>query len=180
MLRQGKDPVLTARTGSIKDNETEILLLRRRVAALEERFYGFVSYTTPTLVDIVTAGVYVDLPFTGTLEIGAGVEPASGKLGLKNISKKRYLIDVVATFDAEAVGSNKVLGLRLVQNGTPIPGCLCEATVANNTIGKLHSFGQVWVEPGDEITMQAVNNTNTNDFEFERGRMRWTRIPGIG
>lgn len=160
--------------------EAEVQRLRRRVAVLEERFYGFVSYSTPTLIDIVTTGVYVDLPFTGTLEGGVGVEPASGKLGLKNISQKAYLIDVQASFDAEAVGSNKTIGLRLVKNGSAIPGCLCEATVANNTIGKLFSFGQTWVEPGDEVTMQAVNQTNGNDFEFERGRMRWTRIPGIG
>jgi hypothetical protein len=160
--------------------DADVERLRRRVLALEERFHGFVYYNTPTLVDIVTAGVYVDLPYTGTLAIGAGVEPATGKLGLKNISKKPYLIDVVATFDAEAVGSNKVIGLRLVKNGTAIDGCLCEASVANNTIGKLHSFGQVWVEPGEEVTMQAANMTNANDFEFERGRMRWTRVPGIG
>jgi len=159
--------------------EAEVQLLRRRVKVLEERFHGFIFYNTPTLVDIVTAGVYVDLPFTGTLSIGTGVEPVSGKLGLKNVSSKRYLIDVVATFDAEAVGSNKVLGLRLAKNGTPIDGCLCEATVSNNTISKLHSFGQVYVSPGDEVTMQAVNMTNTNDFEFERGRMRWTRVPGV-
>jgi hypothetical protein len=132
------------RSGSVKDNENEILLLRRRIRVLEERFHGFVSYTTPTLVDIVTTGVYVDLPYTGTLNIGAGVEPVNGKLGLKNISQKRYLIDVVATCDIEAIGSNKIVGLRLVQNGTPIDGCLCEASVANNTIGKLHSFGQMY------------------------------------
>ena len=62
VLRQGKDPVITARTGSIKDNETEILLLRRRVKILEERFHGIVHYATETEVTINTQVVYVDLP----------------------------------------------------------------------------------------------------------------------
>lgn len=160
--------------------EADVERLRRRIRTLEERFYGFVYYNTPTLIDIVTAGTYVDVPFTGTLDIGVGVEPADGKLGLKNISPKAYLIDVQATCDVEIVGPSTTVGLRLVKNGTPLPACLCEATVSNNTIGKLHSFGQVWVEPGDEVTMQVADIDTSNDFEFERGRMRWTRIPGIG
>lgn len=170
----------SSRTGSIKNNESEIIALKRRIRVLEERFYGFVYYNIPTIVDIINAGEYVDLPYTGTLDIGYGVEPASGKLGLKNITQKPYLVDVQGSCDVEIAGPTTVVGLRLVKNGVPLAGCFCEATVSNNTIGKLFSFGQVWMEPNDEITMQVADISTSNDFEFERGRLRITRVPGVG
>ena len=180
VLRQGKDPVVSARTGSIKDNETEILLLRRRVKVLEERFHGLVYYATETEVTINTTGVYVDLPFTGTLnDLSVGAASVDSKLGLKNVSPKSYIVQVKGTADLEAKGSSKEMGLRLVKNGTSINGGECRATVANNTIGKLHSFAIVEVEPGDEVTMQIANFTNTNNPDFERGRIEWVRLPGI-
>ena len=167
------------RTGSVKNNETEILLLKKRVRLLEERFHGLVYYATETEVTIDTAGTYVDLPFTGTLGEYEGVASVTGKLGLKNVSKKPYLVDVIATADLKAKGSAKELGLRIVKNGASINGAECRATVATNYIGKLHSFGIVLVEPGDELTMQVANFTNTNNPDFERGRMKWVRLPGI-
>ena len=81
--------------------------------------------------------------------------------------------------DVEAKGSAKEMGLRLVKNGSSINGGECRATVANGTIGKLHSFAIVEVEPGDEVTMQIANFTNTNNPDFERGRIKWVRLPGI-
>jgi len=179
VLRQGKDPVLTSRTGSIKDNETEILLLRRRVKVLEEQFHGLVYYTTQTEVTIAATGTYVDLPFTGTLGEAEGVASVAGKLGLKNVSQKPYLVDVTATADLEAKGSAKEMGLRIVKNGASLAGAECRATVATGYIGKLHSFGIVRVEPGDELTMQIANFSNTNNPDFERGRMKWVRLPGV-
>lgn len=180
MLRQGKNPIVSARTGSIKENETEIFLLRRRVAVLEERFHGLVYYTTETEVTINTVGEYVDLPFTGTLnDLSVGAASVPGKLGLKNVSQKPYLVEVKATADLEAKGSAKEMGLRLVKNGVAEAGAECRATVATGYIGKLHSFGIVRVEPGDEVTMQIANFSNTNNPDFERGRMRWVRLPGV-
>ena len=168
-----------ARKGSIKNNESEILLLKKRIKVLEERFHGLVYYTTQTEVTISASGTYVDLPFTGTLDEGEGVASVSGKLGLKNISSKPYYVDVTATADLEAKGSAKEMGLRIVKNGSSLSGAECRATVANNYIGKLHSFGIVLVEPGDELTMQIANFTNTNNPDFERGRMKWVRLPGV-
>jgi hypothetical protein len=162
-----------------KDLETEVALLRRRVRTLEERFHGLVYYSTQTEVTITTAGTYVDLPFTGTLGEAEGVASVTGKLGLKNISSKPYYVDVTATADLEAKGSAKEMGLRIVKNGASLNGAECRATVANNYIGKLHSFGIVRVEPGDELTMQIANFTNTSNPDFERGRMKWVRLPGV-
>ena len=167
------------RSGSIRENENEIILLRRRVAVLEERFHGLVYYNTQTEVTIDAAGTYVDLPFTGTLGEAEGVASVAGKLGLKNVSQKSYLVDVTATADLEAKGSSKEMGLRIVKNGASLDGGECRATVANNTIGKLHSFGIVLVEPGDELTIQIANFTNTSNPDFERGRMKVVRLPGI-
>jgi len=168
-----------ARKGSIKNNESEILLLKKRIKVLEERFHGLVYYTTETEVTITAAGTYVDLPFTGTLGEAEGVASVSGKLGLKNISQKPYYVDVTATADLEAKGSAKEMGLRIVKNGTALSGAECRATVATGYIGKLHSFGIVLVEPGDELTMQIANFSNTNNPDFERGRMKWVRLPGV-
>jgi hypothetical protein len=168
-----------SRSGSVKNNESEILLLKKRIRVLEERFHGLVYYSTETEVTITTAGVYVDLPFTGTLGEAEGVASVSGKLGLKNISQKAYYVDVTATADLEAKGSAKEMGLRIVKNGADLDGAECRATVATGYIGKLHSFGIVRVEPGDELTIQIANFSNTNNPDFERGRMKWVRLPGV-
>ena len=165
---------------NIKDLEAEVLLLRRRTAVLEERFHGLVFYSVETEVTITTAGTYVDLPFTGTLnDLSVGAASVDSKLGLKNVSQKPYIVEVTGTADLEAKGSAKEMGLRLVKNGSSINGGECRATVANGTIGKLHSFAIVEVEPGDEVTMQIANFTNTNNPDFERGRIKWVRLPGI-
>ena len=163
-----------------KDLEAEVFLLRRRTAVLEERFHGLVFYSVETEVTITTAGTYVDLPFTGTLnDLSVGAASVDSKLGLKNVSQKPYIVEVTGTADLEAKGSAKEMGLRLVKNGSSINGGECRATVANGTIGKLHSFAIVEVEPGDEVTMQIANFTNTNNPDFERGRIKWVRLPGI-
>jgi len=164
---------------NVKDLETEVILLRRRLTVAEEQFYGLVASSTLTTVSIATAGTYVDLPVTGTLGEAKGVGLVTGKFGLKNVSRKSYFVDVTATADFEAKGSNKVIGLRIVKNGQSLSGAECRATVANNFIGKLHSFGIVRVEPGDELTVQVANFTNTNNPDFQRGRMKWVRLPGV-
>ena len=160
--------------------EADVERLRRRIRILEERFHGLVFYSVETEVTITTAGTYVDLPFTGTLnDLSVGAASAVGKLGLKNVSQKPYIVEVTGTADLEAKGSSKEMGLRLVKNGVSINGGECRATVSNNTIGKLHSFAIVEVEPGDEVTMQIANFTNTSNPDFERGRIDWVRLPGI-
>lgn len=169
------------RIGSIKNNETDILLLKKRVRILEERFNGYVYNETPATINIVTQNVWVDLPYTGTLDAtSVGLESVSGKLGLKNISRKKYLVRVQATYDGKSLGPNEEMALRLVRNGAKIPGAQCHATgTANGVIAKLHSYAHVWMEPGDEITMQAANFTNNGDIGFERGKMDIFRLAGV-
>jgi len=163
--------------------ESEIIRLRGRVFDLESslsQFHGLVYYTVQTEVTIDTIGTYVDLPFTGTLNnLSVGSGSVDGKLGLKNVSLKPYTVEVTGTADLEAKGSSKEMGLRLVKNGSSIDGGECRATVANGFIGKLHSFAIVRVEPGDEVTMQIANFTNTSNPDFERGRIKWVRLPGV-
>ena len=164
-----------------KDLEAEVILLRRRIKNLEERFQGFVFKPDSGTITITTAGTYVDIPFTGTLDaVSVGAESVTSKLGLKNVSRKKYLVRVQATFDAAATGSGAQMGLRLMLNGQAIQGAECRAsTTAAGVIAKLHSFALLYVEPGDEITMQAANITNTNNITFERGRIEWHRLAGI-
>ena len=162
--------------------EADVERLRRRVAVLEERFQGYVYTETPDTVNIISAGDWVDLPYTGTLDdTSVGLEALSGKLGLKSVAKKKYLVRVQATFDAEAKGPNQEMALRLVLNGTKIPAAQCHATgTANGVIAKLHSFAHVWIAPDDEVWMQAANISSTNDIGFERGKMDIFRLAGIG
>lgn len=170
------------REGSVKDNETEIILLRRRIAALEERFQGYVYTEATATINIATVSTWVDLPYTGTLsDTSDGLDTIAGKLGMKNVSKKPYLVRVQATYDGKSLGPNEEMALRLVRNGTKIEGAECHATgTANGVIAKLHSYAQVVMEPGDEIWMQAANFTNNGDIGFERGKMDIHRLAGVG
>jgi hypothetical protein len=161
--------------------EADVERLRRRIRSLEERFQGFAYKPISGTIVITTSGTYVDIPFTGDLsDVSVGTGSVTGKLGLKNISKKKYLVRVQATFDAAATGAGAQMGLRLLLNGQPMEGAECRAsTTAAGVIAKLHSFALLYVEPGDEVTMQAANFTNTNDIAFERGRIEWHRLAGI-
>jgi hypothetical protein len=166
---------------NLKDIEAELILLRRRIRTLEERFQAFAFKPDSGNIVITTAGTYVDIPFTGTLAaVSVGGDSVFGKLGLKNVSRKKYLVRVQATFDAAATGAGAQMGLRLMLNGTAIAGAECRAsTTAAGVVAKLHSFALLYVEPGDEVTMQAANHTNTNDITFERGRIEWHRLAGV-
>lgn len=172
---------MNSRRGNVIYNEDEILLLRRRVAVLEERFQGYVYTEAPATINIINTSEWVDLPYTGTLDAtSVGLESVAGKLGLKNVSKKKYLVRVQATYDGKSLGPNEEMALQLVRNGTKIPGAECHATgTANGVIAKLHSYAHVWMEPEDEITMQAANFTNNGDIGFERGKMDIFRLAGI-
>ena len=169
------------RTGSVKNNETEILLLKKRIRLLEERFNGYVYDETAATISIATQGVWVDLPYTGTLDpTSVGLVEVSGKLGLRSTAKKPYLVRVQATFDAEALGPSTEMAMRLIRNGTKIDGAECHATgSATGSIAKLHSFAHLVMEPGDEITMQAANFTTNNDINFQRGKMDIFRLAGV-
>jgi hypothetical protein len=171
----------TAREGSVKNNESEIIALKRRVKELEERFQAFVFKPDSGNIVITTAGTYVDIPFTGTLgAVSVGASTVASKMGIKNTTRKRYLVRVQATFDASCSGSGAQMGLRLMLNGSAISGAECRAsTTAAGVVAKLHSFALLYVEPGDEVTMQAANFTNTNNITFERGRIEWHRLAGI-
>ena len=161
--------------------EGEVQRLRRRVAVLEERFQGYVYDETPATLNIVTQSAWIDLPYTGTLDdTSVGFESVSGKLGLKSMAKKPYLVRVQATFDAKSLGNNLEMAMRIVRNGTKLPGAQCHATgSANGSIAKLHSYCHFVIEPGDEIYMQAANFTNTTDLGFERGKMDIFRLAGV-
>lgn len=161
--------------------DADVERLRRRIRILEERFQGYCYNETPSTINIISSSAWVDLAMTGTLDnTSVGLESVSGKLGLKNISSKRYLVRVQATYDGKSLGPNEEMAMRLVLNGTKINGAECHATgTANGVIAKLHSFAHVWMEPGDEITMQAANFTNSGDIGFERGKMDIFRLAGV-
>jgi hypothetical protein len=169
------------REGSVKNNETDILLLRRRVAVLEERFQGYCYNETPDTINIVTQSVFVDVPYTATLDpTTVGLESLTNLLGLRSVAKKKYLVRVQGTFDAKSLGANVEKAMRIVRNGTKIPGAQCHATgTANGVIAKLHSYAHFWMEPGDEVWMQAANFSSTSDIGFERGKMDIFRLAGV-
>ena len=162
--------------------DADVERLRRRIRILEERFQGYVYNETVSTITIPAVSTWVDLAITGTLsDTSVGLGALTGKLGLKNISPKKYLVYVQATYDAHSLGPNEEMSLRLVLNGTKIEGAECHATgTASGVIAKLHSPAHVWMEPGDEIWMQAANFTNSGNLEFERGKMLIHRLAGVG
>jgi len=160
------------------------------VEALEERFHGHAYTSEAGVIDIATSSTWVDIDFVG-IDVTLGSESigtvlaTSAPLGLKNTSKKKWLVWVQATFDGHSLGNNEEMALRLVKqepDGSPeaVPGGECHATgTANGVIAKLHSSALVEVKPGDEVWCQAANFTNTGDISFERGRILWQRVAGL-
>jgi hypothetical protein len=122
----------SSREGSIKNNESRnICCLKGVFENLRNVFKVLLTKPISGTIVITTSGTYVDMPFTGDLsDVSVGTGSVTGKLGLKNISKKKYLVRVQATFDAAATGAGAQMGLRLLLNGQPMEGGECRASVA--------------------------------------------------
>jgi hypothetical protein len=137
---------------------------------------GAISRQTSGTVPITTAGVYVPLNLSGTLQTGEtlrnmmAAEGTGDVSGLKNTGDTKTLA-VIATYDGKA-GNNQAIGLKLAVNGLPLNETEC--TSFSGPSGQFSKTMTQWlvnVGNGDEITMWAANKDATDDIQIARYKM---------
>jgi hypothetical protein len=162
--------------------ETEIILLRQRVADLERRFYGIGYRTTSaTVTPPSPAGTYFKPNLAFEIVDGEDVDASTVQpFGLRNGSKTEFWVLAQGTVDVSHGSANAVTaGLQLWRNGTAIPGCECRATMAGSGgIAKLNSTAAVRLAPGDEVHIALANITDTTNLVVQRAKLWLTRVPG--
>ena len=136
-------------------------------------FRGVAFRTVTGTVTGVVQGVYKDPGLAGQIDpdTSVGTGPAVlTPMGIKNTSEERRTCVVIATADVRGT-ANKQMGLRIAKNGVSIPSSECRGYSTPTTSIKLHSAYILTLEPGDEVSYQLANYTNTDDIEMERGRI---------
>jgi hypothetical protein len=137
---------------------------------------GAISRQTSGTVAIATAGVYVPMNLSGTLQTGEtlrnmmAAEGAGDVSGLKNTGDTKTLA-VIATYDGKAA-NNEAIGLKLAINGVPLNETEC--TSFGGPAGQFAKTMTQWlvhVGNGDDITMWATNKDGTTDLSIARYKM---------
>jgi hypothetical protein len=136
--------------------------------------YRGTSYRVATgAVTGLTQNVYKDPELEGTLDpdTAVGTGPATlVPMGIKNISEETRTCLVIATSDVRGT-ANKQMGIKIAKNGVVIDSTECRGYSTPTTSVKLHSAYILTMEPGDEVSYQLANFTNTDNIEMERGRI---------
>lgn len=141
---------------------------------LSTKAYGQVFYPGGGSVPITTAGTYEPTGLTAILDtsvsegIGLGV---TDKMGVKNVSGYKIRVPIYASYDGDA-GNNKVLGLKLALNGTPIDQTECRA--ASGSVRQEAKLVTKWIielEPDDEVSIAVANFTDTSNVNIARARV---------
>jgi hypothetical protein len=160
-------PVTVTETGQINAGTEPDILLTTKV-------YGQVFYPGGGSVTINTAGVYEPTGLTAVLDtsistgIGLGT---TDEMGLKNISGRKIRVPIYASYDG-AAGNNKVLGLKLALNGTPIDETECRASSGSVRVeAKLVTRWIVEMDPDDEVSILVANHTDTAAVGISRARV---------
>jgi hypothetical protein len=137
---------------------------------------GAISRQTSGVVLISSAGVYVPVNLSGTLQTGEtlrnmmAAETAGDISGLKNTGNAKTLA-VIATYDGKA-GNNQAIGLKLAVNGAPINETECTSfSGPSGQFSKTMTQWLVYVGNGDEITMWAANKDGADNINIARYKM---------
>jgi hypothetical protein len=139
---------------------------------------GAISRQTSGTVNITTAGVYVPMGLSGTLQTGETLRNMMAAdnnfptdvSGLKNTGDTKTLA-VIATYDGKA-GNNQAIGLKLAVNGVPFD--MTECTSFGGPSGQFAKTMTQWifqVGNGDEITMWVANKDGTTNLDIARYKM---------
>jgi hypothetical protein len=149
--------------------------LRQLNIAQRQPMRAMLSRQTSTTVTITTAGVYVPINATGTLDSTVTFNmSASGSpnvSGVKNITDQTRTVVVIATYDGRG-GNNQAIGLKLALNGTPIDASECRSFAGpSSQFGKAMSQWMLKLEPDDEVTMLAANIDGTTNLTIARYKM---------
>jgi hypothetical protein len=137
-------------------------------------YKGQISRTTTGTINIATAGTFQTTGLTATLDTSTANGIALGTtdtFAVKNVSGETvdFLIIAEAQIDD---GNNKVMGIVLVKNGTPITETIAtSATGSATNFAKMVSAWIVTMDDGDEVAMWVTNYTNTGNVTLLRGRI---------
>ncbi len=137
---------------------------------------GQVSKVDAGTIDIVTQSVYVSTGLTGTLDATTanGIELGTvDAFAVKNTSGSTKLMQIYGSIDAKTVtGNNKVLGIKLAKNGTPIDQTECRAfTGSGAEEAKLVTNWIISMAANDEVALFIANHSGTEDITLGRARL---------
>lgn len=136
-------------------------------------FYGQVSKITSGTVNIATAGTYQSTGLTATLDSQyRGIILGTNDLfAVKNVTAAPQLLKIYGSADIDA-GNNKVLGIKLALNGTPIDNTECNASTGQGTtFAKLITNWMIELQPNDEVALYVTNKTISGNVTLLRGRL---------
>jgi hypothetical protein len=143
---------------------------------------GQVSKMDAGTIDIVTQSVYVSTGLTGTFDTTTANGMTLGTVdafAVKNTSGSTKLMQIYGSIDAKtATGNNKILGIKLAKNGTPIAETECRAfTGSGGEEAKLVTNWMISMAANDEVALFIANHSGDEDITFGRGRLVATQVP---
>jgi hypothetical protein len=95
---------------------------------------------------------------------------------LKNTSGATRILRFFASYDGDC-GNNRVLGLKLALNGTPIDASECRAATGSSaSFAKLVTSLIIPVDPDDEVALFVANFSGTQNIDLNRGRILATSV----
>jgi hypothetical protein len=155
--------------------------IRQLNIAIPQPMRGLLTRQTSGTVTITTAGVYVPINLTGTLDTDVSFNMvASGApnvTGLKNDTDQTRTVVFIATYDGKG-GNNQAMGLKLGLNGVPIDASECSSFAGSaGQFGKTMTQYMMKVAPGDEVSMYAANLDATDDLSIARLKLLAHAIP---
>jgi hypothetical protein len=90
---------------------------------------------------------------------------------VKNTSGSAQLFKIYGSADIDA-GNNRVLGIKLALNGTPIDNTECNASTGQGTtFAKLVTNWMIELQPNDEVALFVTNKTTAGNVTLLRGRL---------
>ena len=143
---------------------------------------GQVSKMDAGTIDIVTQSVYVSTGLTGTFDTTTANGMTLGTVdafAVKNTSGSTKLMQIYGSIDAKtATVNNKILGIKLAKNGTPIAETECRAfTGYGGEEAKLVTNWMISMAANDEVALFIANHSGDEDITFGRGRLVATQVP---
>ena len=143
---------------------------------------GQVSKMDAGTIVIATQSIYVSTGLTGTFDTTTASGMTLGTtnaFAVKNTSGATRLMQIYGSIDAKTVtGNNKILGIKLAKNGTPIAETECRAfTSSGGQEAKLVTNWMISMAANDEVALFIANHSGTEDISFGRGRLVATQVP---
>lgn len=140
---------------------------------------GQISRQVNGTVTGLSLGVYKTTGLVATLDATTAVGMALGTtdtFALKNTSGQTRVMRFFASYDGDC-GNNRVLGLKLALNGTPIDATECRAATGTSTsFAKLVTSWIIEVDANDEVALFVANHSGTQNIDLNRGRILATSV----